>query len=252
MVGRKVIDLAGETFGRWTVLRRESNDKSGNIRWLCRCKCGKKGIVHGNGLREGTSQSCGCLRQELVGRRTTIEMTGQKYGLLTVLKRSGSTLRNRAAWLCQCDCGNKTVVNGMALRTNHTKSCGCLQITAVSLPHGQASFNRLFSQTKREAKYRKYEWQLTKEQFRILTSQPCFYCGTEPKQGGLRKDCNGLYLHNGLDRVDNKRGYTLDNVVACCKNCNIAKRAMTIEQFKTWVCNIYEHFGRTMANSTYA
>lgn len=55
-----------------------------------------------------------------------IDITGQKFGKLTVIKR----LPNRKAttyWLCQCECGNFSEVRGSQLRNGSVKSCGCLR-----------------------------------------------------------------------------------------------------------------------------
>ena len=62
-----------------------------------------------------------------------IDITNQKFGRLTVLKKSDK--RNAAGqvyWDCQCDCGNKCTVSGTALRTGHTKSCGCYNLEKVA------------------------------------------------------------------------------------------------------------------------
>lgn len=53
-----------------------------------------------------------------------IDLTGQKFGRLTVVERHG-VKDGHAAWLCKCDCGNTTVVNGRNLRNGRTTSCGC-------------------------------------------------------------------------------------------------------------------------------
>lgn len=50
-----------------------------------------------------------------------INLTGQKFGRLTALKYIG----NRK-WLCKCDCGNTVITTGSNLKTENTKSCGCL------------------------------------------------------------------------------------------------------------------------------
>ena len=57
-----------------------------------------------------------------------IDLTGQKYNLLTVIKRAEnikSGNRSIVCWECLCDCGNKTIVRADALRNGTTKSCGC-------------------------------------------------------------------------------------------------------------------------------
>ncbi len=56
-----------------------------------------------------------------------INLIGQKFGKLTVLSRSKNTSKKRATWECLCECGNKCIVTGKRLRSNHTKSCGCIR-----------------------------------------------------------------------------------------------------------------------------
>ena len=51
---------------------------------------------------------------------------GNCYGYLTVIQQAESK-KGKAAWLCQCKCGNQIVVTGDALRRGNTKSCGCYQ-----------------------------------------------------------------------------------------------------------------------------
>jgi len=55
-----------------------------------------------------------------------IDLSGQRFGRLIVLKKEGKTTYNKITWLCQCICGNKTTTTGSALKKGHTKSCGCL------------------------------------------------------------------------------------------------------------------------------
>jgi len=55
-----------------------------------------------------------------------IDETGNRYGRLTVIRRVGVGKGGNATWLCQCDCGGETIVNGGYLRDGRTRSCGCL------------------------------------------------------------------------------------------------------------------------------
>lgn len=50
---------------------------------------------------------------------------------------------------------------------------------------------------------------------------------------------NGAYTYNGIDRVDNNKGYTITNSVPCCKDCNFAKRDMTHDEFIAWVTRVF-------------
>lgn len=55
-----------------------------------------------------------------------IDITGKKYGRLTVLKEAG-TRKWKVYWLCLCECGKTKEINGGALKNGKTKSCGCLR-----------------------------------------------------------------------------------------------------------------------------
>lgn len=56
----------------------------------------------------------------------TIDLTGQKFGRLIVIRRVKSKTQ-MIFWYCKCDCGDEAVVSGGNLRQGITKSCGCLQ-----------------------------------------------------------------------------------------------------------------------------
>lgn len=60
-MGRKLIDLTGQRFGRLTVISRIEN-VGHNTSWLCKCDCGNEKIVSGNNLRNGSTKSCGCIK----------------------------------------------------------------------------------------------------------------------------------------------------------------------------------------------
>lgn len=55
-----------------------------------------------------------------------IDLIGQKFGRLTVVKRVENSKAGNTQWLCLCDCGNYTVSTSSNLKGKHTKSCGCL------------------------------------------------------------------------------------------------------------------------------
>lgn len=60
------------------------------------------------------------------GGKPVIDVTGQRFGRLLVLRRSWE-MDTKALWVCQCDCGNEAVVAGDHLRNRSTFSCGCLR-----------------------------------------------------------------------------------------------------------------------------
>lgn len=59
----RLIDLTGQTFGKWTVLKKDiSNNK--HILWKCRCSCGTERLIDGYALRKGLTHSCGCSKDK--------------------------------------------------------------------------------------------------------------------------------------------------------------------------------------------
>ena len=69
------------------------------------------------------------------------------------------------------------------------------------------------------AKHRNRSFALSKIDFALLVSSPCYYCGE------LQEN------FNGVDRVNNDKGYTLDNCVSCCEMCNRMKLTKSKEEF---------------------
>ena len=119
------LNIMGQKFGKLTVIERAENTKAGKTRWLCQYDCGNRKVVTGSDLRSGHTTSCGCAHYE---KTTLIDLTGKKFGRLMVLKRVfPPNTKNKAYWLCQCDCGNTIVCASRNLREGSTKSCGCLQ-----------------------------------------------------------------------------------------------------------------------------
>ena len=116
------LDLTGQRFGRLTVLG-PAYSKGYRRYWRCLCDCGKEKPVEGGHLKSGHTKSCGCYRSEKPKERR-IDLTGQRYGRLTVL---GPSSEDGRCWNCLCDCGKHCVCNKERLRSGLTRSCGCLQ-----------------------------------------------------------------------------------------------------------------------------
>lgn len=64
-----------------------------------------------------------------------IDLTGQKFGRLTVIERDNNTNKKHGTfWICKCDCSTVKSVNSIALRRGLTQSCGCLNKEINSKP----------------------------------------------------------------------------------------------------------------------
>ena len=166
---------------------------------------------------------------------------GQRYGKLVVLDftEARDILQKRAFYLCQCDCGNQTVVSSNNLQPRRgTRSCGC---TSGPDPKYESSIKRVYSGYKSSAKKRKISFNISFDDFVKLTKLSCSYCGADPSNRfGLVTYNPFEFVYNGLDRVDSSIGYELDNVVTACKMCNYAKRDFSKEDFLVWIERIYK------------
>lgn len=135
----KKIDITGQRFNRWTALYEVDSrfSSSGNrIRiWHCRCDCGNEKDVMMSTLRNGTSKSCGCFNKEMTSMSNSKDLTGKKFGKLTVIERD----ENSYKWKCICDCQiglenpKFTYSIGYYLEHGLTKSCGCYSREIASI-----------------------------------------------------------------------------------------------------------------------
>ena len=120
----KLINMEGQRFGR-LVARKYM----GGSKWLCECDCGNQTVVSRSNLVNGATKSCGCLAIEqssINGRKRLMDLTGQQFGRLTVKGYKGD-----GKWLCQCQCGNQTIVTGSNLVGGGTVSCGCKRAPGI-------------------------------------------------------------------------------------------------------------------------
>ncbi len=120
----------GTIFGYLIIVEEGKFLSRGNRKRLffkCQCKCGKETKVLGTHLREGHTQSCGCLHKEIVSKVKTKDITGKRYGHLTVISKIPTT-GTFSRWRCKCDCGNNFECDSPnLLRGSGKQSCGCLQ-----------------------------------------------------------------------------------------------------------------------------
>jgi len=92
-------------------------------------------------------------------------------------------------------------------------------------------WGKTYEGARNSGKYKKVEWTITKEEWTKKTKE-CFYCGVniDHKTTGGTK----------LDRVDNSKGYTNENTVGCCRQCNVAKNNYSLQEFIDWIDRVYK------------
>lgn len=138
------------------------------------------------------------------------DLTGMNFGYLTALEKDNNPSNKRIHWICQCKCGNKTVVASHQLVSGKTKSCGCKNYESKNIKHGKSN-TRIYSIwcdikarcfNPNEPSYNRYgakgitmcnEW---KDDFMS------FYDWSMK---------NGYKGNLTIDRIDNKMGYQPNN-----------------------------------------
>lgn len=123
-ISRTHEDLTGRKIGRLTVIREAGKDKYGLVLWLCKCDCGNKTIASTSALKAGRHISCGCARYGHIPQNFK-DLTGKRFGRLTVVRQVGKTKLGALKYLCKCDCGKGKIINASNLRSGRTTSCGC-------------------------------------------------------------------------------------------------------------------------------
>ena len=134
----------GKKYGKLTVLSRDLSKPTGHKQqsfWICQCECGNTVSVGLSQLTSGKTKSCGCIRKNLLRKFNTIDIKGQKFGLLTAMRRTEKqSIKGDWMWECQCECGNIVLVPTNSLTGRHTQSCGCLSISL-----GEFYINKILS-----------------------------------------------------------------------------------------------------------
>jgi hypothetical protein len=191
--------------------------------------------------------------------RTFIDLSGKRLAHAVVMEKiRHPVITNRWNWRCICDCGKIFIVHPTTIKTDKNVSCGCKRGINWQKPNNEASYNFWFYVLKRNAKIRGIEIHLNKEQAIDIASLPCHYCGKLQEEvgsaRGYKNSCRDrerpfdqkyyeskIVLLNGLDRKDSSLGYTKENVVSCCTQCNMAKNDTPYQEFIDWIATTCNH-----------
>lgn len=201
----------GNKYGKLVIIERAENYKNGSAQWYCLCDCGNpiKVKVRASSLRDGHTQSCGCLIIE-----TTKKIhTNKLVSVNTKIKQSKAAI-GKENLNSRSDIGRKYPQRGKYNR-------GSLIVRKV---------NGIIN----SARKRKLDFTISKDVAADFLIKPCFYCQKQSIITG-HKECSGI------DRVDNNLGYVEGNCVPCCFYCNSCKNSRSLNDFIEHVKNMYNN-----------
>jgi len=159
-----------------------------------------------------------------------LNLKDRLFERLTVVKDSGNrSSEGCIIWDCICKCGNYTSAKTTDLISGHKRSCGCLQkeiVAEIGRLSKKQPYEFLYLELIRRARNSQKDVNFTFEEFLEYTKiSSCFYCGKEliwTKHSCL----NGVETRScatNLDRKNSKLGYSKENCVVCCPDCNRGK-----------------------------
>ncbi len=129
-IGKQQVKIIpkGTRFGRLIVIERSNNNQYGRVMWKCQCDCGNICEVRSVDLIRGETQSCGCLKKELISERhIKIIPKETKFGKLTVLQLLDERQNEETVYQCKCECGSIVNIKRSNLISGNTQSCGCIR-----------------------------------------------------------------------------------------------------------------------------
>lgn len=87
----------------------------------------------------------------------------------------------------------------------------------------------------KDSRIRGIAFSLSYSEVGLIMLKDCFYCGIKSEKN----------KRNSIDRVDSSKNYDHDNVVPCCRSCNVGKGAMTVIEYINHCKNVYLRNGGT-------
>ncbi len=209
-------DIVGKKFGKLTAIKRVQR-KGRHIYYLFKCDCGNEKIISKEAVVAGKTKSCGCLQHKTAPNFK--DLTGKRFGRLTVIKRADDYIspsgNHSTQWFCQCDCGNACIIAASSLIHGITSSCGCKSIETTKelcTTHGMTGtriYNLYYSMRGRcynpdSISYKKYG------------AKGITVCDEWMGEDGFINFynwsmANGYQEHLTIDRIDGTKGYSPDN-----------------------------------------
>lgn len=202
----KKIDITGQRFGKLTAIK-ETNDPR---KWVVECDCGTVKEVWKSHLVYGKTTSCGC------SQYSHEDLTGQKFGKLTVIKKDDRQDKKHTFFICECECGNIISARSDQLKSGRTKTCRCIW-QGDTHPQWKGGVSQEYNRFNTYKEWKEYRQAV----FNKYGGAYCQKCGVKSnKQGGHRAN---LHIHHIMSYVDHPELVNdVDNGIPLCIDCHNA------------------------------
>jgi hypothetical protein len=163
--------------------------------------------------------------------RFTKQSVGRSFGALRIVEVGHTTKRGLGLVKARCKCGKSGSFTFMLEGTSKSDTCMChvFHYNLTPLNEYDKAYLTIMRSYKLRAESRGFTFGYTMHGFKLMTQRNCEYCGLPPSN--LKTYCNTTIKYNGIDRVDNTKGYEFRNCVTSCFTCNRAKGGLTHTQF---------------------
>ena len=131
--------IIGQRFGKLVVVAeapQPENRRTSGPYYLCKCDCGGEKVVAKKLLLQGSTRSCGCMRDDHLDKvryhvppmhksYNLDDLTGRRFGRLVAVKYTGRHYGD-TMWICKCGCGQEITTSRSQLIRGRVVDCGCL------------------------------------------------------------------------------------------------------------------------------
>lgn len=179
---------------------------------------------------------------------------GLKIGRLEIIGRAYN-YKQKGGYTAKCECGTilkaftKNDLNSKIKNLEKGKIIACKNCTNSEYIKERTDLQKyryIYNSYKKSANVRNHEFDIDRTLFTNLILSPCTYCGLEKTNERIdRVNPSETIQYNGIDRVDNSKGYIISNVVSCCRLCNKMKGTLTHNEFYNHINNIINFKGST-------